>query len=136
MREAFRLFDGEGIGNIPMAQARSVLWSFGFSNVSAGEVEDMMRELNIDHRKQNLEFVEVAALVGLRQNQGGKEQELIETFRVFEKKKKNGGISVGGIKEALRKLHITVHEGELEDILKYSGIDPDGNISHIDFTHL
>lgn len=135
LREAFQLFDTERTGNISVAQARNVLRNFGFNQNSESELEDLMLELSIDHRRQKLKFNEIAALVGLRQKQGGSEQELIETFKVFAKKK-SGTVSVGGMKETLRKLHITVHEGELEDILKYSGINPTGDISYVDFTHL
>ena len=47
MREAFRVFDKDGDGNIPEAEMRNILMSLG-TDISEEEIEELMREGDTD----------------------------------------------------------------------------------------
>jgi Ca2+-binding EF-hand superfamily protein len=135
LRDAFSLYEQEG-GTIMMSQVRGILWNFGYWHMTKKDLDRELVSLDIDPRKPFLEWNEVLSLVTRRYSQGGKEQSVKETFKVFDKRER-GHANYADIKHALQShLEVGVTDADIQELYNLAGADPSGPMTLADFQHL
>ena len=119
-----------------MNYVRGILWNFGFWRMTSKEFEQELLNNNIDPRRNFLEWNELLGIVTRRYHSGGREQEIKDTFKIFDKREK-GQTTVSEIKSALQsKLEVTVNENEVNEMFELANIDTSGQISYEDFEQM
>ena len=75
-------------------------------------------------------------IVTRRYYQGGREQEIKDTFKIFDRKDR-GVTTVAEIRAALQsKLEVPVTDNEVNEMFEMAGLDPSGTISLNDFMNV
>lgn len=75
-------------------------------------------------------------IVTRRYYQGGREQEIKDTFKIFDRKDR-GATTVAEIRAALQsKLEVPVTDNEVNEMFEMAGLDPSGTISLNDFMNV
>lgn len=119
-----------------MSQVRGILWNFGYWHMTKKDLDRELAALEIDPRKPFLEWNEVLALVTRRYIQGGKEQSVKETFKVFDKRER-GHANYADIKHALQShLEVGVTDADIQELYNLAGADPSGPMTLTDFQRL
>ena len=116
-----------------MNNVRGILWNFGFWRMTSKEFENVLQSHDIDPRRTYLEWNELLAIVTKKYYEGGREQEIRDTFRIFDKRDK-GSASIAEVKAALQsKLEIPVTDAEVNEMFEMAGIDVNVPITLEDF---
>ena len=90
----------------------------------------------IDTKRTYLEWNELLNIVTRRYFQGGKEQEMKDTFKIFDRRDR-GTTTVAEIKAALQsKLEVPVTESEVNEMLEMAELDPSNVITLNDFMNM
>ena len=137
MRIAFSLYElPESPDVIQMTQARGILWNFGFWRMTSKEFEKELAANGVDLGKTTIEWNELVNIVTKRYYQGGRDQELKDTFKVFDRREK-GSTTINEIKNALQsKLEVPVSESEVAEMFEIAGLSTSVSISLEDFMSL
>ena len=85
-----------------MSHVRSILWNFGMWRMTKKEMEQMLRQHEIDYKNPYLAWDEMLLLVSSRWNKNGREEEIEQIFKTIDKKEK-GIINHTDIKAALTR---------------------------------
>jgi calmodulin len=133
-REAFKMFDTEGVGHISVDQIRKALKKFG-QDFTRSEVEDMIRDLDQDGSgtltfeefvtlmtKSTVEEVEVISL----------EDDIIRAFRTFDRDD-DGKISMDEFRFILCRLGERMPEDEVDNIFREADLNHDGILDYEEF---
>ena len=80
-----------------MSHVRSILWNFGMWRMTKKEMEQMLRQHDIDPKNPYLAWDEMLLLVSSRWNKNGREEETEQIFSTIDKKEK-GSINHADIK--------------------------------------
>lgn len=119
-----------------MSQARGILWNFGFWRMTSKEFEKELTSNGVDLAKNTIEWTELVTMVTRRYYQGGRDQELKDTFKVFDKREK-GITSMNEIKNSLQtRLEVPISENEVAEMFEMAGLAASNNISLEDFMNL
>ena len=137
MRIAFLLYEIESSpGVIQLTQARGILWNFGFWRMTNKEFDKELANNGIDLSKNTIEWNELVSLVTRRYYQGGRDQELKDTFKVFDRREK-GTTSMNEIKNSLQsRLEVPISESEIAEMFEMAGLSTNNNISLEEFMKL
>ena len=126
----------ENPGQIHINNVRGILWNFGFWRMTSKEFEKVLLSHDIDPRKNYLEWQELLDIVTRKYYDGGREQEIRDTFKIFDKRDR-GSATIADIKKALQeKLEIPVTDGEVNEMFEMAGIDVNAPIRLEDFMNL
>jgi len=82
-KDAFALFDKNGNGNIDGKELKKLMRTFG-QNPSEQEIKDMMKTLDVN-RSGTVDFAEFLKLMSGKVSKNQKEEELMASFRLFDK---------------------------------------------------
>ena len=100
---------------------------------------DFDKELDdhgIDTKRTFLQFNELVEIITDRYYSGGAEDEISDTFRIFDRRNK-GAVSFNEIKGGLQtRLEVPVTEAEIMEMFEMAGIDPDAPVTERDFMNL
>jgi Ca2+-binding EF-hand superfamily protein len=119
-----------------MSQARGILWNFGFWRMTSKEFEKELDSNGVDISRNLIEWNQLVAIVTKRYYDGGREQELKDTFKIFDRREK-GTTSVNEIKNSLQtRLEVPISENEVSEMLEMAGLSNTGNISLDEFMNL
>ncbi|OMJ96292.1 hypothetical protein SteCoe_17 [Stentor coeruleus] len=137
LRIAFSLYEiPEFPGIIQTTQARGILWNFGFWRMTSKEFEKELDTNGVDLSKNTIEWNELVNIVTKRYYQGGKDQELKDTFKIFDRREK-GTTTVNEIKNSLQsKLEVPITEVEIAEMFEMAGVPSGKSISLDDFMNL
>lgn len=137
LRIAFSLYEiPEYPGVIQMTQARGILWNFGFWRMTSKEFEKELGNNGVDLSKTTIEWNELVNIVTKRYYQGGRDQELKDTFKVFDKREK-GVTTITDIKNSLQsRLEVPISETEVAEMFEMAGLSSGSNISLEEFMSL
>ena len=112
-----------------MSQARGILWNFGFWRMTSKDFEKELNNNGIDLSRNTIEWGDLVNIVTKRYYQGGRDQELKDTFKVFDKRDK-GTTTVSDIKNSLQsRLEVPISETEVSEMLEMAGLGGSGNIT-------
>ena len=119
-----------------MTQARGILWNFGFWRMTSKEFEKELSNNGVDTSKSTIEWNELVMMVTKRYYQGGRDQEVKDTFKVFDKREK-GSTTMNEIKNSLQaRLEVPVSENEIAEMFEMAGLSASTNISLEEFMNL
>ena len=119
-----------------MNYVRGILWNFGFWRLTSKDFEKELTAHDIDTKRTSLEWNELLNIVTKKYYQGGREQEIKDTFKIFDRKEK-GSTTVAEIKAALSsKLEVPVTENEVNEMFEMAGLDPSQPITLNDFMNV
>ena len=118
-----------------MSHVRSILWNFGMWRMTKKEMEQMLRQCDIDPKNPYLAWEEMLLLVATRWNKNGREEEIEQMFNIIDKKEK-GIINHSDIKQALNRcLDIQVNDRDIQELFNMAEIEI-GNMGHREFSQL
>ena len=90
--------------------------------MTSKEFEKELSSNGVDLSKSTIEWTELVNIVTKRYYQGGRNQELKDTFKVFDRREK-GSATVGEIKNALQsRLEIPITESEITEMFEMAGL--------------
>ncbi|OMJ78580.1 hypothetical protein SteCoe_21558 [Stentor coeruleus] len=137
LRAAVAIYETEDQpGLIQMNYVRGILWNFGFWRLTSKDFEKELISHDIDTKRTSLEWNEVLNIVTKRYYSGGREQEIKDTFKIFDRRDR-GTTTVAEIKAALQsKLEVPVTENEVNEMFEMAGLDPSNPISLNDFMNV
>ena len=119
-----------------MNYVRGILWNFGFWRLTNKDFEQELRNHEIDTKRTYLEWNELLNIVTRKYYNGGREQEIKDTFKIFDRRDR-GTTTVAEIKAALQsKLEVPVTENEVNEMFEMAGIDPAGSITLTNFMNV
>ena len=134
MRAAVALYETEDSpGQIHMNNVRGILWNFGFWRMTSKDFEKVLQSHDIDPRRTSLDWNELLSIVTRKYYDGGQEQEIRDTFKIFDKREK-GSATISDVKAALQsKLEIPVTDAEVNEMFEMANIDINAPITLEDF---
>lgn len=134
LRAAVTIYETEEQpGVIQMNYVRGILWNFGFWRLTSKDFEKELMSHDIDTKRTYLEWNELLSIVTRKYYAGGKEQEMKDTFKIFDRRDR-GTTTVSEIKAALQsKLEVPVSENEVNEMFEMAGLDPSNVITLNDF---
>ncbi|KXJ67789.1 hypothetical protein RP20_CCG012275 [Aedes albopictus] len=133
LKEAFSLFDTNGDGTITSSELGTVLRSLG-KNVSDAEVEELLKEVSVDHEGM-IHFPDFVAMMSIRLRDFNSEDELKEAFRMFDRNG-DGMISADELRLALQSFGEQLADEEIEELLREADINCDGQIDYQEFVKM
>jgi Ca2+-binding EF-hand superfamily protein len=137
LRAAVAIYEtGDQPGVIQMNYVRGILWNFGFWRLTSKDFEKELISHDIDPKRTFLDWNELLSIVTRRYYQGGREQEIKDTFKIFDRKDR-GTTTVVEIRNALQsKLEVPVTDSEVNEMFEMAGLDPSGVITLNDFMNV
>ncbi|XP_035705241.1 calmodulin-A isoform X3 [Folsomia candida] len=129
-KEAFMLFDKDEDGTISLSELAIVMRALG-QRPSETELQAIMDECDQD-RNGSIEFNEFLILMSKKMKDAESEGELIEAFKVFDKNN-DGLISGSELRHVMTSLGEKLSDEEVEDMLKETDLDEDGNVNYVNF---
>jgi calmodulin len=129
-REAFQAFDKDGSGSITTKELGTVMRSLG-QNLNESEIKEIIDEVDED-KNGTIDFHEFLSLMARKMKILDKEDELLDAFKILDVDG-TGKIS----KYQLRYIILSTETGftgnDIEELIKKTEIDDDGNIDLHDF---
>ncbi|KIW04752.1 uncharacterized protein PV09_04478 [Verruconis gallopava] len=133
-REAFKIFDKNGDGQITAEELGEIMRSLG-QNPTATELQDIIAELDIDNSGA-VDFDEFIRMMGQKLTSGGAEDdELLQAFKVFDKDG-SGTISAQELKELMISIGESLSKDEIDEMIREADKDGDGVIDYKEFVQL
>lgn len=104
--------------------------------MTSKEFEKELMTNGIDLTRNTIEWGDLVNIVTKRYYNGGRDQELKDTFKVFDKRDK-GMTTVVDIKNSLQsRLEVPISDNEVTEMLEMAGLANASNISLEDFIAL
>jgi calmodulin len=132
-RQAFDIMDRNGDGVITVDDLATVMRAIGQSPTH-GELEDMIREVDADGN-DNIDFTEFLALMSRQMRQSDIEEELRETFRVFDRDN-DGFITPQELRTLLISLGLDSSAQVIRSMIAEADRNRDGKIDFSEFRAL
>ncbi|XP_057483722.1 calmodulin-2/4-like [Actinidia eriantha] len=132
-KEAFILFDVDCIGRITTKGLGKVMRSLG-QNPTEAELQDMINEVDADGNG-TIDFPEFLNLMARKMKDTASEEELKETFQVFDKDQ-DGFISAADLSHVMTKLGEKLTDEDINCIIRAADVDGDGQINYEEFVKL
>ncbi|PSR86744.1 Calmodulin like [Actinidia chinensis var. chinensis] len=132
-KEAFILFDVDCIGCITTKGLRKVMRSLG-QNPTEAELQDMINEVDADGNG-TIDFLEFLNLMARKMKDTDSEEELKETFRVFDKDQ-DGFISAADLSHVMTNLGENLTDEDIDSIICAADVDGDGQINYEEFVKI
>ena len=126
-REAFQKFDKSNKGFIDVKELGEVLRCLGQSP-SDDEIKEMTQLIDKD-RSGTIDFKEFLGLLMLLMQEGDREDELLEAFKVLGGEG-NGQVSTHEIRYAISKSRDGLTDQEIDEIIKEADQDGEGYIDY------
>ena len=131
--EAFKIFDKNNDGLITQDELKQLLNNIG-QNPSDSEIQDMINEIDIDGDGK-INFDNFITLMEKKLRDHDNEEELIETFKVFDKDG-IGFITYNNLKDVVHSLGLNYSDDEIMEMIKECDLDKDMMINYDEFTKM
>jgi calmodulin len=132
-RQAFDIIDRNGDGVITVDDLATVMRAIGQSP-NHGELQDMIREVDADGN-DTIDFTEFLALMSRQMRQSDIEEELKQTFRVFDRDN-DGFITPQELRTLLISLGLDSSAQVIRAMIGEADRDRDGKINFAEFRAL
>ena len=129
-REAFQAFDKDGNGSITTKELGTVMRSLG-QNLSEIEIKEVIDEVDED-KNGTIDFQEFLSLMARKMKIIDKEDELLDALKILDLEG-TGKISKYQLRYIILSTESGLNGNEIEEILKKTDFDEDGNINLNDF---
>ena len=131
--EAFKIFDRNNDGQITQDELKLLLNNIG-QKPSDSEIQDMINEIDIDGDGK-INFDNFITLMEKKLRDHDNEEELIETFKVFDKDG-IGFITYNNLKDVVHSLGLNYSDDEIMEMIKECDLDKDMMINYDEFTKM
>ncbi|XP_069114951.1 calmodulin-like [Argopecten irradians] len=132
-KEAFSLFDKKGDGTITTKELGTVMRSLG-QNPTDAELEDMVNEVDADGNGA-IDFPEFLTMLARKMKDGDNEDELRETFKVFDRDG-SGFIGVVELRRVMSDLGEKLTDEEVDEMIREADMDGDGQVNYEEFVSM
>lgn len=132
-KATFDMFDKDKDGRITPQELAEMIKNLGHK-VNEVEVIEMIQEVDLDGNG-SVDFKEFLGLMVRKMKDIEIDDELLETFKVFDKDG-NGYITVDELRNVILTIGDDVSTEEVEEMIKIADRDLDGKISFEDFMKL
>ncbi|XP_017078918.1 neo-calmodulin [Drosophila eugracilis] len=133
LMECFRMFDKENEGAITSKEMSAVIRALGRQPIDT-EVQSLINEVDSDGNG-SITAAEFCTVILRKMHDTGQEEELRDTFRVFDKEN-NGYITIIELKNIFTALSVKVSDEELEDMIREYDLDQDNKINYEEFVNM
>jgi centrin-1 len=130
IKEAFDLFDTEGLGQIDAKELKVAMRALGFEPKKE-EVKRMIADIDREGRGV-IEFQDFLDVMTVKMAERDPREEILKAFRLFDDDS-SGKISLRNLKRVARELGETMTDDELQEMIEEADRDGDGEISEEDF---
>ena len=131
--ETFKIFDKNNDGQITQDELKQLLNNIG-QKPSDSEIQDMINEIDIDGDGK-INFDNFITLMEKKLRDHDNEEELIETFKVFDKDG-IGFITFNNLKDVIKNLGLNYSDDEIMEMIKECDLDKDMMINYDEFTKM
>ena len=131
--ETFKIFDKNNDGQITQDELKQLLNNIG-QKPSDSEIQDMINEIDIDGDGK-INFDNFITLIEKKLRDHDNEEELIETFKVFDKDG-IGFITFNNLKDVIKNLGLNYSDDEIMEMIKECDLDNDMMINYDEFTKM
>ena len=131
--ETFKIFDKNNDGQITQDELKQLLNNIG-QKPSDSEIQDMINEIDIDGDGK-INFDNFITLMEKKLRDHDNEEELIETFKVFDKDG-IGFITFNNLKDVIKNLGLNYSDDEIMEMIKECDLDNDMMINYDEFTKM
>lgn len=132
-KASFDLFDKDRDGKISPQELADMMKALG-QKVNEVEINEMIQEVDLAGTGY-IDFKEFLGLMVRKMKDIEIEDELLETFKVFDKDG-NGYITADELRKVILTIGDNVTTDEVEDMIREADKDQDGKLSYEDFMKL
>ena len=132
-KEAFNLFDKEGLGVVNPKSLGAIFKSMGHNPVEE-ELVEMVEEVDADGDGY-VDFPEFLFIMARKLKDNDTEEELIEAFKMFDRDG-TGEISAADVKQVMATLGEDISQEEVDEMVKEVDGDKDGKINYDEFVQM
>lgn len=133
IREAFDLFDTEGVGKIDVKELKVAIRALGFEPKKE-EIKKMIADIDPDGTGK-LSFEEFLQLMSVKMAEKDSKEEILKAFRLFDDDD-TGKISFKNLKRVAKELGENLTDEELQEMIDEADRDGDGEISQEEFLRI
>lgn len=126
IKQAFDLFDTEGVGYIDSKELKVAMRALGFEPKKE-EVKKMIGEVDREG-KGVIQFADFLELMTGKISERDPREEILKAFRLFDDDS-TGKVSLKNLKRVARELGETMNDDELQEMIDEADRDGDGEIS-------
>jgi calmodulin len=131
-KKAFDIYDKDKDEKINLTELENIMKSIG-QKPSESELQDMINEIDIDGEGV-ITFDGFISLMEKKLRDADTEEELIESFKVFDKDG-NGLISSENLRDVVVSLGMKFSQEEIEEMIREADNDGDGFINYEEFVN-
>ena len=131
-KKAFDIYDKDKDEKINLTELENIMKSIG-QKPSESELQDMINEIDIDGEGV-ITFDGFISLMEKKLRDADTEEELIESFKVFDKNG-NGLISSENLRDVVVSLGMKFSQEEIEEMIREADNDGDGFINYEEFVN-
>ena len=131
-KKAFDIYDKDKDEKINLTELGNIMKSIG-QNPSESELQDMINEIDIDGEGV-ITFDGFISLMEKKLRDADTEEELIESFKVFDKDG-NGLISSENLRDVVVSLGMKFSQEEIDEMIREADNDGDGFINYEEFVN-
>ena len=132
-KEAFELFDKNADGQITINDIKNVFECMG-EKPSKGDIQDMITETDTEGNGC-IKLDDFTKLMDKNLRDEGVEEELIETFKVFDQDK-NGLIGGEEVYNVMKSFGLDITKFEADEMVKNVDLDQDGFVNYEEFVKM
>ncbi|KAK4887091.1 hypothetical protein RN001_003362 [Aquatica leii] len=133
IREAFDLFDTEGVGKIDTKELKVAIRALGFEPKKE-EIKKMIADIDTQGTGK-LSFDEFLQLMSIKMAEKDSKEEILKAFRLFDDDD-TGKISFKNLKRVAKELGENLTDEELQEMIDEADRDGDGEISQEEFLRI
>ena len=133
IREAFDLFDTEGVGKIDTKELKVAIRALGFEPKKE-EIKKMIADIDPEGTGK-LSFEEFLQLMSVKMAEKDSKEEILKAFRLFDDDD-TGKISFKNLKRVAKELGENLTDEELQEMIDEADRDGDGEISQDEFLRI
>ena len=131
-KKAFDIYDKDKDEKINLTELENIMKSIG-QKPSESELQDMINEIDIDGEGV-ITFDGFISLMEKKLRDADTEEELIESFKVFDKDG-NGLISSENLRDVVVSLGMKFSQEEIDEMIREADNDGDGFINYEEFVN-
>lgn len=133
IREAFNLFDSDGVGKIDTKELKVAFRALGFEPKKE-EIKRMIAEVDTNSTGK-LSYQEFLYLVSIKMAEKDCKDEILKAFRLFDDDE-TGKISFKNLKRVAKELGENLTDEELQEMIEEADRDGDGEVNQEEFLRI
>lgn len=133
IKEAFDLFDTEGVGKIDTKELKVAIRALGFEPKKE-EIKKMLADID-PQDSGKLSFGDFLTLMSIKMAEKDSKEEILKAFRLFDDDD-TGKISFKNLKRVAKELGENLTDEELQEMIDEADRDGDGEISQEEFLRI